>query len=176
MLPPEEAAIPMGSFIWPSRLPALPAWQTFLEAAVQRFFSAWVPPLSTLVLLTLVPKVAMNSPSLPNSTTRVLPVSVTQMLPLGSITIPEGELSLPPVEPSEAKAFGEPPPLLNSSMRLLALSVTQRLPLASIATSAGWLNWPTAVPEEPKAEVKLNAHSLLSQVELCSTGRPESLL
>src|ERR1700710_215066 len=150
--PPEETAMPIGSFIWPSSSPAVPAWQTFFEAAVQRFFSAWVPPLSTLVLLTLVPKVATNSPFSLNSSTRVLPVSVTQMLPLGSITIPEGELSLPPVEPREPNAFGDPPPSVNCSIRLLALSTTQRMPLESIATSAGWLSWPVAEPDSPKAE------------------------
>jgi len=87
-LPLVDAMIPVGSFIWPSRLPAVPAWQTFLEAAVQRFFSACVPPPSTLVLLTLVPKVARNSPLALNSTTRVFPVSVTHTLPLESIATP----------------------------------------------------------------------------------------
>src|SRR4051812_36051289 len=78
MLPPEVRAIPFGAFSCPARLPPAAAWQTLPEAAVQRFFSAWVPAASTFVLLTLVPKVRTNSPFSLNPTTRLLPVSAAQ--------------------------------------------------------------------------------------------------
>src|SRR5215212_4677178 len=95
MLPPEVRAIPFGDFSCPARLPAVAAWQTLPEAAVQRFFSASVPPDSTFVLLTLVPKAKTNSPFSLNSTTRLLPVSATQTLLLTSTATPHGVFSFP---------------------------------------------------------------------------------
>src|ERR1043165_6187386 len=156
-LPLEVAAMPWGAFKEPLPLAAVPAWQTLPEAAVQRFFSASLPADSTLVLFTSLPKRRTNSPFSLNSSIRLLAVSATQRLPVGSIAKPAGALSLPPAVPEAPTFLTHSPFSLNCEMRLLPLSRAQTLPFESRATSAGWFIWPLPLPKVPKPSTQETA-------------------
>ena len=83
------------------------------------------------------PNCDRQAPLLLNSSTRLLPLSTTQILSPESIPIPLGPLSCPLPEPGEPNCDRQAPLLLNSSTRLLPQSATQILPQESLPIPLG---------------------------------------
>ena len=94
-----------------------------------------------------------NVPAPVNSSTRLLPVSATQMLPDASTAMPSGSCTWPGAEPlvMVGKRLSTAPLLgLSATIRLLLVSVTsRRFCVGSYAMSHGLMNWPLPDPRVP---------------------------